>query len=185
MLLNRGAQITSTGDVMVESENKPTPVNFKGAIDREALQRDMRDRRQAIVRRQAELDEWHRRQAELDEWREARTLERAREADEPPIIYKTIVNPPIERSPEPGEPDLPEWLEATSIALTETRSDMRAEFAAALEKAQAPLREHIARLEGQLSMLMTLLGDKPAKRKTRAIPAAARPLQLVKPANGA
>ena len=175
MLLNRGAQITSTGDVMVESENKPTPVNFKGAIDREALQRDMRDRRQAIVRRQAELDEW----------REARTLERAREADEPPIIYKTIVNPPIERSPEPGEPDLPEWLEATSIALTETRSDMRAEFAAALEKAQAPLREHIARLEGQLSMLMTLLGDKPAKRKTRAIPAAARPLQLVKPANGA
>jgi hypothetical protein len=152
-------------------------------IDREALRRDMWERRQAIVRRQAELDEWHRRQAELDEWREARTLERAREADEPPIIYKTIVNPPIERSPEPGEPDLPEWLEATSIALTETRSDMRAEFAAALEKAQMPLREHIARLEGQVATLMTLLsGGNPARRKrVNNKPESAIPLRLVKP----
>jgi hypothetical protein len=167
-------------------------------IDREALRRDMRERRRAIVRRQAELDEWHCRQAELDEWREAR------QAKEPELIYSEPVwtprmeEPvcsgfPDQTAPEAGlgagdftrtqlpEPDEPEfWLDVMAQALAESRADLRSEFSAVVEKAQAPLREQVARLEGQWATLMTLLGDKPARTK-RVNDKPAIPLRLVTP----
>jgi len=139
-------------------------------VDRRELKREIEEHRANIERRQAELDCSH--EAIMDDTR--RTLERAR-----PVIYSQPVFTPAVKQSEQSSPD-DFWIDVMAEALSETRIDLRSEFSAMVEKAQAPLREHIARLEGQLAMLLTLLGDKPARGRTRAIPAA-KQLRLVKP----
>jgi transposase len=160
-------------------------------IDREKLRREMAEHRENIERRQAELDACH--ENIMNE--ERRTLERARAA-EPEVIYKTRENALIERGsgtivphsePECVETE-PDWVDATAIALAETRAEMRADFEALVEKAQATTRKKIARLEGQLAVLTAILGDKkPAPRRAAKVVDPAKDaasnskLRLIKP----
>jgi exonuclease VII small subunit len=140
-------------------------------IDRKALRREIEEHRANIERRQAELDQSH--EAIMAGTREA--LERAREVDEP-VIYKTMVDSsPCRISESDFNEAEPEWLDATAIAIAETRAELRAEF----EAATASLRTHIEKLEAKIEILLALLRGKPARPK-RAAPAA-EPLRLVKP----
>jgi hypothetical protein len=136
------------------------------AIDREALRRDMELHREAIERRAEELAGNH--AAIMADGRE--TLKRAKEA-EPRLYTQPVFTPLVTKAAESAaaaDMIFDEWVDVVAIALARTRDELRDEFRAAVEKAQALLRENIARLEGQLTTLTALLGEKPASKKRKS-----------------
>jgi hypothetical protein len=145
---------------------------------RERLQQEMAQLRENIRARELTLAAV--RVATMTRGRAA--LERTRRAAAPVrdnprdgLVYKTHSNDP--RAVDHSEPEQrPEWwgpmCDATGEALAETCIDMRAEFDATV----MPLREEIAKLKGQISVLMTLFA---ADNNRPADPA--QRLRLLKP----
>jgi hypothetical protein len=84
---------------------------------------------------------------------------------DPPLVYKTIEDArsvDLAASRQIGDDLSPplddDLMEQLAEVLAQVRIDMRTEFEDALDLAAAPLRERIAVLECQLSLLMVLLG---------------------------
>jgi hypothetical protein len=95
----------------------------------------------------------------------------------PPLVRKTKMDARVKQTTDDiiaddinGDGQLDNaFMEAVAEAMAEQAIQLRADCAAMLEDAVAPLRERIATLEGQLSMLTGLLGADKAFEATETI----------------
>jgi hypothetical protein len=144
-------------------------------IDREALRKEMQLHREAIELRQIALDNCNCHETVTEDRRE--TWERAKEAERKRDVPDRNI-PPSEPAADDEIPDA--WLDVMAIALAETRIELRGAFDAAL----VPLSERLARLEGQLAALTSLLEarKKPVRTPRDAeLPKPPAQLRLAKP----
>jgi hypothetical protein len=80
---------------------------------------------------------------------------------DPPIVHKTIDNaqyPDYSDEPPPTEDPPLGFTDEQMDAMAQVIADTRMEFQGMIDQANAPLRERIAMLEGQVQTLLQVLG---------------------------
>lgn len=146
-------------------------------IDLEELRRQKSALIESIAAREVLLENDHAWQ--MDDTRQTLTRVQAiepvivrREAPSTALVYKQRDNARIVDRSAPEEEPL--WVDAVSIALTETRIDLHADMRSMVDAATTPLRERLAAAEARVEVLLAMLGaDKPADPAQR--------LRLLKP----